>query len=95
MELTDAWSMVPLGIWGICSAVVLFVLASAAIQRRTIELIHGGMFLKFLATFIFLSLAVYRIHAGLNPIEAQPMVLMAISVLGAIGSLMIVRGLLR
>ena len=95
MELSDAWSTVPLAIWGICSAFVLFVLASAAIQRRTIELIYGGMFLKVLATVIFISLAVYRIHTGLNPLEVQPIVLTTLSALAAMGSLMIVRGLLR
>ena len=95
MEPSDAWSIIPLAIWGICSVFLLFVLASAAIQRRAIELIYGGMFLKVLAAVIFISLAAYRISTGMNPLDAHSMVLTSLSALGAIGALMIVRGLLR
>lgn len=95
MELSDAWSTIPLAIWGICSAFVLFVIASAAIQRRTLELIHGGVFLKVLAVLGVISVAVFNLHSEVSLYALHPLIFTAISAMGAMGSLMIVRGLLR
>jgi hypothetical protein len=96
MELSEAWSTVPMAIWGLCSAFLLFVLLSAAIQHRTIELFRSGLFISVLAWVILITINVYHLHFDVpNPLETSPVMLLVLTIMGAAGSLMIVRDLLR
>ena len=96
MELEYVGIMISMGIWGICNLFVLFVILSAAIQRRTIDLIRGGLFLKVLAMTIAVNVHTYTTYHGLPHLHASaPHVVWAMATIGAIGALMICRGLLR
>ena len=85
-----------MAIWGLCSAFLLFVLASAAIQHRTMDLFRSGLFISVLAWVIVITVNVVHLHFDVpNPLEISPLMLLGLTIMGAAGSLMIVRDLLR
>lgn len=96
MEFENTGIVGALVIWGICNVFLLLVLLSAAIQRRTLDLIRGGLFLKVLATTIAINFSAYSTYYGVPHMSIiDPTIVLIISTIGAVGALMICRGLLR
>jgi len=96
MGLETTSIVIVMAIWGICNLFVLFVLLSAAIQRRTIDLIRGGLFLKVLAMTIAVNSSAYSTYHGIPPVLAtDPMIVLMMASMGAVGVMMICWGLMR
>lgn len=96
MELEQTSIVLFMAIWGICNLFVLFVLLSAAIQRRTIDLIRGGLFLKVLAMTIAVNSSAYATYHGIPPVlSTDPTIVLIVAATGAAGAMMLCRGLLR
>ena len=96
MALEQASIVVVMAIWGICNLFVLFVLLSAAIQRRTIDLIRGGLFLKVLAMTIAVNSSAYSTFYGIPPVlSTDPTIVLIVASMGAVGVMMICWGLMR
>lgn len=96
MALDQASIVIFMAIWGICNLFVLFVLLSAAIQRRTIDLIRGGLFLKVLAMTIAVNSDAYSTFYGIPSVfSREPTIVLIVAAMGAVGALMLCRGLMR
>jgi len=96
MELEQTSIVTFMAIWGICNLFVLFVLLSAAIQRRTIDLIRGGLFLKVLAMTTAVISSAYSTYYGIPPVlSTNPTIVLILAAMGAVGALMLCRGLMR
>lgn len=83
--------------WGICNLFLLLVLVSAMVQRRTLELIRAGLFLKCLAMTIAINILAYSMYAG-TPIvywQEYPFFVVMVTAMGAIGALMVSAALLK
>lgn len=84
----------PLAIWAACSAAVILFLISS--MRRNFDLIRIGFLMTYLSWTFALAMGAYDRLLDKPPlIESAPLVVWIMASIGAVGSVVVIKGFLR